>query len=42
MDERRSFANGNGNVSFQGPQPVRVDQSVADAKAGSTTFWDLI
>jgi hypothetical protein len=38
----RSHFNGNGQNIANGPQPVHQDQSVIDARQGSTTFWELV
>jgi hypothetical protein len=32
----------NGDSAYNGPQPVHQDQSVIDARAISTTFWELL
>jgi hypothetical protein len=43
MDERRSFANGNGASTYNGPQAgPRQDWQQAMARGSNTTFWELI
>lgn len=40
---RRSFANGNGASTYNGPQAgPRPDWELAEVRASATTFWGLI